>query len=144
MLTKLRERLGLYSRADLDRWMSANALDPPSMERLIENEARLEALRRRFGRSIEPALLDELRLGGDVCAAGGARAEEKERSSRNIEPVAPGAAPLSWASQLAALVFRKAAWACRCLTTSIDFASRIGFEDASLLLTTPYIGNGYI
>ena len=36
MLTKLRDRLGLYTRADLDRWMSANALDPLSMERLIE------------------------------------------------------------------------------------------------------------
>ena len=36
-LSKVRDKLGLYNRADLDRWMSANDLDPVSMERMIES-----------------------------------------------------------------------------------------------------------
>jgi hypothetical protein len=78
-LARIRGRLGLYARADLDRWMSANDLDPASMERLVEDEARLEALRKRFRRSIRSALLDELRLSG-AYAPLAERALKKEKA----------------------------------------------------------------
>ena len=31
-LTRIREQFGLYARADLDRWMAANDLDPAALE----------------------------------------------------------------------------------------------------------------
>lgn len=76
-LAAIRSRLGLFARADLDRWMSANDLDAASMERLVQDEGRLEALRERFGRSIDSALLDELRLGGGYARLA-ERARKKE------------------------------------------------------------------
>jgi hypothetical protein len=64
-LARFRAERGLYGRADLDRWMSANDLDPPELEALIKDEAKIEALRDRIGRSIDAYLLDALRLSGD-------------------------------------------------------------------------------
>ena len=78
-LAAIRGRLGLFARADLDRWMSANDLDAASMDRMIEDEARLESLRERFGRSIDSALLDELRLSG-AYARLAERARKKEEA----------------------------------------------------------------
>jgi hypothetical protein len=77
-LAGIRSRLDLYARADLDRWMSANDLDPASMERLVEDEARVEALRERFRRSIGSALLDELRLGGAYARLAGRALKKQE------------------------------------------------------------------
>ena len=129
MLTKLRDRLSLYSRADLDRWMSANALDPHSMERLIEGEARLEALRRRFGRSIEPALLDELRLGGDYARLA-ERASKKDAVVAKHRAGGAGARTALMGMSLRLWYFEKRLG----LPVPDDFnryVSRIGFEDAS-------------
>ena len=85
-LSEIRERRGLYARPDLDRWMSANDLDPASMERLVEGQARLEALRERFGRSIGPALLDELRISG-FYAPFAERALKKQEARRSVGPM---------------------------------------------------------
>jgi hypothetical protein len=63
-LKRLREQLGLYARADLDRWMAANDLDAGALEALIDEEASVEVLRARAGRSIDSRLIDELRLSG--------------------------------------------------------------------------------
>jgi TfuA-like protein len=63
-LKRLRERFGLYARADLDRWMAANDLNAQALEALIDEEAAIEALRARAGRAIEARLIDELRLSG--------------------------------------------------------------------------------
>ena len=64
-LAHFRAERGLYARADLDRWMAANDLKRERLEALIEDEARLEALRDRFRRSLGALVLDELRLAGD-------------------------------------------------------------------------------
>jgi hypothetical protein len=64
-LARFRAERGLYGRADLERWMSANDLGPPELEALIKDEAKIEALRGRIGRSIDAYLLDALRLSGD-------------------------------------------------------------------------------
>ena len=66
-LHALRAKLGLYARADLDRWLSRNDLDETSLERLLRDEVCLKALRERMGRSLEPYLLDELRLSGEYA-----------------------------------------------------------------------------
>ena len=61
-LTDIRTRLGLFTRADLDRWMARNDLDAVSMERLVADEAGLAILRDRAKASLEPYMLDELRM----------------------------------------------------------------------------------
>src|ERR1700677_318562 len=63
-LTDLRTRLGLFARADLDRWMARHDLDAASLERLLADETSLRNLRDRSGGALEPFLLDQLRLGG--------------------------------------------------------------------------------
>jgi hypothetical protein len=63
-LTDIRARLGLFTRADLDRWMARNDLDVVSMERLIVDQAGLAILRGRSSAALEPRILDELRLSG--------------------------------------------------------------------------------
>jgi hypothetical protein len=62
---RFRGERGLFARADLDRWMSANDVEPAAVEALIEDEARLEVLRERVGRALHAFVLDELRLAGD-------------------------------------------------------------------------------
>jgi hypothetical protein len=129
-LSEIRERLGLYARPDLDRWMSANDLDPASMERLVEGQARLEALRERFGPSIGPALLDELRFSGFYAPLA-------ERALKKQEAVAASG---QWDGDRATKGLRSAAlrlWYFekrlgRPMPDDIaDFARRIGFEDVS-------------
>ena len=63
-LTSIRDRLCLYTRSDLDRWMARNDLDVASMETLVANDTGLRALRDRSRRDLEPFILDELRLSG--------------------------------------------------------------------------------
>jgi hypothetical protein len=63
-LTDLRTRLGLFARADLDRWMARHDLDAASLERLLADETSVKNLRDRSRGALEPFLLDELRLGG--------------------------------------------------------------------------------
>jgi hypothetical protein len=77
-LTAIRRRLDLSQRPELDGWMSANDIDDASMERLVEDEARLQALRERFGRLSASFLLDELRLSGEYERLA-ERARKKER-----------------------------------------------------------------
>jgi hypothetical protein len=64
-LARFRGERGLYGRADLERWMSTNNLDPPALEAFIKDQAQIEALRNRIGRSVDAYLLDALRLNGD-------------------------------------------------------------------------------
>jgi hypothetical protein len=63
-LADLRARVGLFARADLDRWMELNDLDAASMESLVANEKVLKDMRDRSRAGIEPYILDELRLNG--------------------------------------------------------------------------------
>lgn len=64
-LADLRARLGLFTRAELDRWMAANGLDERALERLLTSERRLDQWRRRWRGALAPFLIDELRSSGD-------------------------------------------------------------------------------
>jgi hypothetical protein len=73
----LRERLGLRGREALDQWLAANDLDSGGWTRLVEDEARLQALERRWERSLRRYLLDHLRTtGAYVAYATRARAKQ--------------------------------------------------------------------
>ncbi len=63
-LGRMRAALGLFTRAELDAWLARNHLDLASLERLIEDHARSEAVAGLLGRSLDRHLLDELRLSG--------------------------------------------------------------------------------
>ena len=128
-LSKIRERLGLFTRADLDRWMSSHDLDPPSMERLVGSEAHLEALRRRYSASIDTALLDELRLTGAYAALAERAAKKEavlaEHQARAAEPQTP-----LMSTSLRLWYFEKRLG--MPMPDDIDgFLSRIGFKEAS-------------
>jgi hypothetical protein len=77
VLGRLRARHGLFGRADLDGWLEANAIDGGRLERLVEDEAELEAIRALVASSLQDALLDELRLRNDF-ARFAARARSKQ------------------------------------------------------------------
>lgn len=63
-LTDLRARLGLFARADLDRWMARNDLNSASLERLIGDETSVKNLRDHARGALQPFVVDELRLNG--------------------------------------------------------------------------------
>ncbi|MBV8105318.1 MAG: hypothetical protein JO223_11990 [Hyphomicrobiales bacterium] len=129
-LAAIRTGLGLFARADLDRWMSANDLDQASMERLVEDEARLEAMRERFRRSIQSALLDELRLSG-------AYARLADRAVKKGEALAAaglsgnaGARSALHSTAVRLWYFEKRLG--RPMPDDVaDFARKVGFETAS-------------
>lgn len=77
VLARLRARHGLFTRAALDRWLETNGMDARQLERLLEDEARLEAINALVMPSLRPALLDELRL-RDEFARLAARARDKQ------------------------------------------------------------------
>jgi hypothetical protein len=62
---ELRMRLGLFRRADIERWCAENALTSDDFARLIEGEARLAAIDAAVEAALAHDLLDQLRLGGD-------------------------------------------------------------------------------
>jgi hypothetical protein len=77
VLGRLRARHGLFTRAALDRWLEANGIEARQLERLLEDEARLEAINALATPSLRDALLDELRL-RDEFARLAARAHDKQ------------------------------------------------------------------
>jgi hypothetical protein len=62
---RLRLRLGLFRRSDLDRWCAQNDLEPAHLARLIDEEARLAEMDAHLAPDFGRDLLDQLRLGGD-------------------------------------------------------------------------------
>jgi hypothetical protein len=62
--TETRTALGLFSRSQLQGWMSGNDLDEKSFDRLVEQEARLQVFALGSKRTLSRFLLDELRLSG--------------------------------------------------------------------------------
>jgi hypothetical protein len=79
MFARLRTRYGLFTRADLDRWLGANGLEPRRLERLLEDQAQLEATGARAESALRAALLDELRLRNDF-----ARLAERARNKQEL------------------------------------------------------------
>ena len=60
----IRTALGLFSQSQLQEWMSENDLDQESFDRLVEQEARLQALARGSRPLLTRFLVDEMRLSG--------------------------------------------------------------------------------
>jgi hypothetical protein len=85
-LKDLRQEIGLVRRADIDRWLADNDLEAAGMDRLIEDEARLTALERQLGPTIEPHLLDHLRIRNDYARIA-ARARAKRQAVDAGPPV---------------------------------------------------------
>jgi hypothetical protein len=67
VLDRLRARLGLFRRADLDRWLAANDLDAGRLGQLVADEAHLQDLIARPAAGLDDRLLDDLRLQGDYA-----------------------------------------------------------------------------
>jgi hypothetical protein len=61
---RLRARLGLWRRADLDRWLAASGLDASGFAALVEDEAGLTRLEQEMRGAVGPAMLAELRASG--------------------------------------------------------------------------------
>jgi hypothetical protein len=127
-LTEIRAMLGLFRRADLDRWMARNDLDAAALERLAAAETKFKRLRDGAKAWLEPYILDELRMTGayerladrarrkaDVLAASFARTVGAPSGSRTL------ALRLWYFEQRLRLV----------LPDDVeDFARRLGFADA--------------
>jgi hypothetical protein len=130
-LKRLREQFGLYARADLDRWMAANDLNAQALEALIDEEAAVEALRARAGRSIDARLIDELRLSG-VYARLADRALKKEAAVAALaEPDA--SAPAGLRGPALRLWYFENRLRRPAPDDIADYAAKIGFVDASAL-----------
>lgn len=87
-LTRLRSERGLHNRATLDAWLAENDLDAAAMERLVEEEARLEAVGAAAGVALDAALANELRLSG-AWPRLARRAREKAAVLARRGPVPP-------------------------------------------------------
>jgi hypothetical protein len=128
-LTDLRTRLGLFARADLDRWMARHDLDAVSLERLLADETSVKNLRDRSRGALEPFLLDELRLGGAYERLA-ERARKKSDALGAFEASPNNGFPQSPAIALRLWFFE------RCLRRPMpddveDSARRLGFANAA-------------
>ena len=87
---RLRARLALFRRADLERWCGENGLRPEDFERLIEDEARLATIDGDLDGVLARDLLDQLRLDGGY---GGLRSRAREKraalAAGGLEDAAP-------------------------------------------------------
>lgn len=63
-LDRFRRERGLLRRADIDAWLDANGIAAPELERLLREEAVLDAAVGRAGDGLCGAMLDLLRLSG--------------------------------------------------------------------------------
>jgi hypothetical protein len=77
-LARLRERLGLMRRSDLDRWLKESGLEEEQLETLMEDDARIEAVSRLPQNVIDRQILAVLRLHGEYETVA-RRAEAKQR-----------------------------------------------------------------
>ena len=97
-LGRLRGAFGLYRRAELDRWMAANDLTVAEIERLMEDEARLEAAAPLLEPALDRPLLDHLRVSGAYQRLAD-RAKRKQAAIKDLglsdpEPVDLGLTPI--------------------------------------------------
>jgi hypothetical protein len=122
--TALRSRFGLPTRADLERWRTANDLDPAGLDELLEDEARLAGLEARIGAAPDAHVLDHLRTTGDYPRyAARARAKATMEARQALD----GDAPDEWTR------FRLTMWYFVARTGAdvpedvADYAARVGF-----------------
>jgi len=136
MLKRLREQFRLYARVDLDRWMAANDLEADALEALIDEEAAVEALRGRAGRSIDARLIDELRLSGAYPRLAD-RALRKDEAVAALERPDSGVTEALRGPALRLWYFEKRLG--RPAPDDIaDYAARAGFAGASALDAAVY------
>lgn len=101
-LARLRERLGLLRRSDLDRWLQGSGLPQEQLEKLMEDEARIEAVSRLPQSVIDRQILAGLRLHGEyetIARRAGAKLRVLEQSKIVPEDVARDLSPpllISW------------------------------------------------
>jgi hypothetical protein len=129
VLGRLRARHGLFTRAALDRWLEANAIDARRLERLVEDEAQLEAVGARAAPDLRDALLDELRLRDDFTRlATRARTKQALLEAEGMDHPTAGDARLAPPAALRAWYFEQRLG--QPLPDDIDAAAReLGFKD---------------
>ena len=95
---RLRTRLGLFRRSDLDRWCSENNLDPTDFAHLVDEEARLSEIEDRLDPYLGRDLLDQMRLDGTygrmAARAAGKRAALAAGGQLDAAPIDVGLAPI--------------------------------------------------
>ena len=64
-LSELRERLGLYSRAQLDEWMRNNELEETDLQTMLEEQQKQHEVMIRTGAIDNSSIIQELRAAGD-------------------------------------------------------------------------------
>jgi hypothetical protein len=128
---RLRARLGLWRRADLERWLHAAELDVGGFEALVEDEALREWLGARAGGALAPAMLAELRARGDYPAlAQRAREKALALAAAGLDGVAAAQADVDTAPLLSRLGERSAGDPS---ASGGDLALRLGFADRTAL-----------
>jgi hypothetical protein len=78
-LSRMRAGSGLLTRAELESWLARNCMDMASLERLIDQIARADAVTRTLDSLSDHYLLDELRLSGAY-----ERLDERARRKRDF------------------------------------------------------------
>ena len=101
ILARLRGAFGLYRRAELEQWLTANDLSAEDLERLMTEEARLEACAPLVEPVMQGPLLDHLRVSGAYARLAG-RAHRKQSALTALglpdpEPADLGLTPLALA-----------------------------------------------
>jgi len=95
---RLRTRLGLIRRSDLDRWCSENDLDAADFAQLIDAEARFTEVAGRLDPHLGRDLLDQLRLdatyGRFAGRAGQKRAALTQSGQLDAAPIDVGLTPI--------------------------------------------------
>jgi len=131
LLGRLRVRHGLFTRAALDRWLEANAIDGRKLERIVEHEAQLEAIGALAAPALPAHLLDELRLRNHFARLA-ARARDKEEflASLGMEHPAADGPRLAPSAAVRAWFFERRLG--QSLPDDIDAAAReFGFADGA-------------
>lgn len=128
-LTQIRAMLGLFRRADLDRWMARNDLDAAALERLAAAETNFKRLRDGAKAWLEPYILDELRMTGAY-----ERLADRARRKADVLAVSFGrtVGALSGSRTLALRLWYFEERLRLVLPDDVeDFARRLGFADAA-------------
>ena len=126
---RLRARLGLWRRADLDRWLVDCDLDGPGFATLVEDEAAMSGLERTSRGALAAAILAELRAtGGYATLAERARAKALALTAAGLDAVPAAQAGVDLAPFLTSLAERSDGDA-----SIRDLAHRLGFPDQPAL-----------
>jgi hypothetical protein len=87
---RFRVENGLMTKRALDAWLETNRLDSQGLDRLHEQDARIEALCEGAGRELEPHILEALRSSGDFATfharAAAKKAALKDAGRNEIRP----------------------------------------------------------